>query len=32
VELEKKIKTGLADAPETKAADRTGDASQKLQR
>jgi tetratricopeptide (TPR) repeat protein len=32
VELEKKIKTGLVDAPETKAADRTGDASQKLQR
>jgi tetratricopeptide (TPR) repeat protein len=32
VELEKKIKTGLADEPETKAADRTGDASQKLQR
>ena len=32
VELEKKIKTGLADTPETKAADRTGDASQKLQR
>ncbi len=32
VELEKKIKTGLPDTPETKAADRTGDASQKLQR
>ena len=32
VELEKKIKTGLVDEPETKAADRTGDASQKLQR
>ena len=32
VELEKKIKTGLADKPDTKAADRTGDAGQKLQR
>jgi tetratricopeptide (TPR) repeat protein len=32
VELEKKIKTGLPDTPETKAADRTGDAGQKLQR
>jgi Flp pilus assembly protein TadD len=32
VELEKKIKTGLADEPATKAADRTGDASQKVQR
>jgi tetratricopeptide (TPR) repeat protein len=31
LELEKKIKTGLADKPDTKAADRTGDASQKVQ-
>ncbi|HEY8276464.1 MAG TPA: tetratricopeptide repeat protein [Methyloceanibacter sp.] len=31
VELEKKIKTGLVDKPDTKAADRTGDASQKVQ-
>ena len=32
VELEKKIKTGLPETPETKAADRTGDAGHKLQR